>query len=169
MYTLPFGHVHFSVDTLSISVRTSGTDAGSATDSASDAWWCRVVLLGVRLRWSGGAGRLGLSSVRLDTVGRLMRAEYGQAVRVERKRRGMGLRELARRVRCSPGMMSDIELGKRLPGNNLAAAIRAELGDFGGAAVVMGILAGKLPRQPTREQAERIAEVMGLAGEVDNE
>lgn len=38
---------------------------------------------------------------------------YGRAVRTERERRGIGLRQLARRVKCSPAFLSDMERGNR--------------------------------------------------------
>jgi transcriptional regulator with XRE-family HTH domain len=39
--------------------------------------------------------------------------ELGDAVRTARTQRGMGLRELARAVDCSPAYVSDVEAGRR--------------------------------------------------------
>lgn len=39
--------------------------------------------------------------------------QLGNVVRRERARQGLGLRELARAVGCSPAFVSDIEAGKR--------------------------------------------------------
>lgn len=38
---------------------------------------------------------------------------FGEAVRAEREKRGWSLREFARRARCSPAYVHDVEYGRR--------------------------------------------------------
>jgi transcriptional regulator with XRE-family HTH domain len=52
----------------------------------------------------------GLSPLEMDGS-----SQVGQQVRQERVGRGLGLREMARRVGTSPGYLRDIEAGRRRP------------------------------------------------------
>jgi transcriptional regulator with XRE-family HTH domain len=55
-------------------------------------------------------------------------AEVGARIRRERERRGMSLRELARRAGLSPSLVSQIETGKSEPSVSSLAAIVGEIG-----------------------------------------
>ena len=52
----------------------------------------------------------------------------GTRLRVERERRGLSLRELARRLEVSPSLVSQIETGKTQPSVRTLYAIVTELG-----------------------------------------
>lgn len=54
--------------------------------------------------------------------------ELGQSIRAARERRGMSLRELARRVEVSPSFVSQIELGKANPSVGTLYALVSVLG-----------------------------------------
>lgn len=54
--------------------------------------------------------------------------QLGQAIRSARERRGMSLRELARRVNVSPSFVSQVELGKANPSVGTLYALVSELG-----------------------------------------
>ena len=54
--------------------------------------------------------------------------ELGQSIRAVRERRGMSLRELARRVEVSPSFVSQIELGKANPSVGTLYALVSVLG-----------------------------------------
>jgi transcriptional regulator with XRE-family HTH domain len=55
------------------------------------------------------------------------RASVGRALRAERERQRIGVRELARRVDVSPSLISQIELGRALPSVGTLYAIANEL------------------------------------------
>jgi transcriptional regulator with XRE-family HTH domain len=55
-------------------------------------------------------------------------AALGARIREERQRRGMSLRELARRAGLSPSLVSQIETGKSEPSVSSLAAISTEIG-----------------------------------------
>ena len=55
-------------------------------------------------------------------------AEVGMRIRRERERRGLSLRELARRAGLSPSLVSQIETGKSQPSVSSLAAIVGEIG-----------------------------------------
>lgn len=52
----------------------------------------------------------------------------GQVIREIRDQRDYSLRELARRVGCSPAFLSDIELGRRFPSRKILNEIAQALG-----------------------------------------
>ena len=55
-------------------------------------------------------------------------SKVGSRLRAERERRGIGLRELARRVGVSPSLVSQIELDRVNPSVSTLYAIVTELG-----------------------------------------
>ena len=54
--------------------------------------------------------------------------QFGAQLRAARKAAGFGLRELARRVGISPPFLSDIELGRRLPSDDVLLALTSTVG-----------------------------------------
>ncbi len=52
----------------------------------------------------------------------------GARIRAARAERGLGLRELARRIGRAPSYLSDIELGRRVPTEDVIGAVASELG-----------------------------------------
>jgi transcriptional regulator with XRE-family HTH domain len=55
------------------------------------------------------------------------RETLGAEIRARREAIGLGLRELARIMRRSPTMLSDVETGKRIPGADHIAHLACEL------------------------------------------
>jgi transcriptional regulator with XRE-family HTH domain len=85
----------------------------------------------------------------------------GSRLRAERERQGIGLRELARRVKVSPSLISQVELGKARPSVGTLYGIVNELGIsldelFFDSAVAAGELRGREPlRLPDAAAGER--------------
>jgi transcriptional regulator with XRE-family HTH domain len=57
----------------------------------------------------------------------LVPQELGARLRIVRKRRGIGVREIARRVSCSPSLISQIERGSSAPSASTLYALAREL------------------------------------------
>ena len=61
-------------------------------------------------------------------------ASMGQRLRELRERAGLSLREVAKAAKISPAFLSDVELGRRFPGNEklalIAKKIRASADDL---------------------------------------
>ena len=77
--------------------------------------------------------------------------ELGQAIRAVRERRGMSLRELARRVEVSPSFVSQIELGKANPSVGTLYALVSVLG------TTLDDLIGERPADPGPELVDASA------------
>ncbi len=76
---------------------------------------------------------------------------FGRRVRELRQNRGLSLRELAKRLEISAPFLSDIELGKRYPSEDILAPMARELG------VSPGVLKTYDTRPPV-EDIKRLAE-----------
>jgi transcriptional regulator with XRE-family HTH domain len=74
----------------------------------------------------------------------------GTRLRVERERRGLSLRELARRLEVSPSLVSQIETGKTQPSVRTLYAIVSELG-----VSLDELFAPATDHEPSREEPER--------------
>ncbi len=53
---------------------------------------------------------------------------FGAILRESRKAAGFGLRELCKKVEISPAYLSDIELGRRLPSDDVLLALASAIG-----------------------------------------
>lgn len=112
---------------------------------------------------------------RLEVVPRVEDAQYGPRLRLERERRHIGVRELARRVGVSPSLISQIETGKSKASVQTLYAIVTELGTsldelFAGPTDVEGAArAGRARAKATPSAAgadEDRDEVVGSSGGV---
>lgn len=78
-------------------------------------------------------------------------AELGPRLRRVREERGLSARELARRVHCSPSLISQIERGLSAPSAGILYSLATELGaslDF-----LFGVTPGEPPAQPAAPAA----------------
>jgi transcriptional regulator with XRE-family HTH domain len=79
-------------------------------------------------------------------------SKVGGRLRAERERRGIGLRELARRVGVSPSLVSQIELDRVNPSVSTLYAIVTELG------LTMSEVFGEQPEERVVQRREGLAE-----------
>jgi transcriptional regulator with XRE-family HTH domain len=79
-------------------------------------------------------------------------SKVGHRLRAERERRGIGLRELARRVGVSPSLVSQIELDRVNPSVSTLYAIVTELG------MTMSDVFGEQPAEPVVHRADELVE-----------
>ncbi len=84
--------------------------------------------------------------------GRFEPSKVGTRLRQERERRGIGLRELARRVGVSPSLVSQIELDRVNPSVGTLYAIVTELG------MTMSDVFGEQPDEPVVQREGGLAE-----------
>ncbi len=82
--------------------------------------------------------------------------ETGQRLRAERERRGMSLRDLARRVSLSPSLISQIETGKARPSVGSLYALTSALG-LSIDKLFMGRAEGSSTNQATPEGRQEVA------------
>lgn len=76
----------------------------------------------------------------------------GQYIRTERDKKDFSLREFAKKINCSPAFLSDIELGRRHPSNEVFAKIAEQL----------GVSISKLKEYDTRPATEELRELSQL-------
>ena len=79
-------------------------------------------------------------------------SKVGSRLRAERERRGIGLRELARRVGVSPSLVSQIELDRVNPSVSTLYAIVTELG------MTMSDVFGEQPEERVVQRSDGLAE-----------
>jgi transcriptional regulator with XRE-family HTH domain len=79
-------------------------------------------------------------------------SKVGHRLRTERERRGIGLRELARRIGVSPSLVSQIELDRVNPSVSTLYAIVTDLG------MTMSEVFGEQPGERTVQRGEGLAE-----------
>jgi transcriptional regulator with XRE-family HTH domain len=79
-------------------------------------------------------------------------SKVGHRLRAERERRGIGLRELARRVGVSPSLVSQIELDRVNPSVSTLYAIVTELG------MTMSDVFGEQPGERVLQRSDGLAE-----------
>jgi len=79
-------------------------------------------------------------------------SKVGSRLRTERERRGIGLRELARRVGVSPSLVSQIELDRVNPSVSTLYAMVTELG------MSMSDVFGEQPEERVVQPGDRLAE-----------
>jgi len=79
-------------------------------------------------------------------------SKVGSRLRTERERRGIGLRELARRVGVSPSLVSQIELDRVNPSVSTLYAIVTELG------MTMSDVFGEQPEERIAQRSDGLAE-----------
>ena len=79
-------------------------------------------------------------------------SKVGSRLRTERERRGIGLRELARRVGVSPSLVSQIELDRVNPSVSTLYAIVTELG------MTMSDVFGEQPEERIVQRSDGLAE-----------
>lgn len=79
-------------------------------------------------------------------------SKVGSRLRAERERRGIGLRELARRVGVSPSLVSQIELDRVNPSVSTLYAIVTELG------MTMSDVFGEQPEERVVQRGDGLAE-----------
>ncbi len=79
-------------------------------------------------------------------------SKVGSRLRAERERRGIGLRELARRVGVSPSLVSQIELDRVNPSVSTLYAIVTELG------MTMSDVFGERPEERVVQRGDGLAE-----------
>jgi transcriptional regulator with XRE-family HTH domain len=91
-------------------------------------------------------------SEQASSNGPLDGSKVGHRLRAERERRGIGLRELARRVGVSPSLVSQIELDRVNPSVSTLYAIVTELG------MTMSDVFGEQPEERVVQRGDGLAE-----------
>lgn len=87
----------------------------------------------------------------------------GTEIKTAREAAGIGLRALARRLKCSAQHLCDIEHDRRNPAHNLALRIAKLLELPAPTPIEDMVRTGKLPRRPTENEAVEIAQVLGMS------
>lgn len=77
---------------------------------------------------------------------------FGEFVRQRRDERDLSLREFAKKIDCSPAFVSDVELGRRYPSDEVLAMI----------AKVLGTTIDELKKHDTRPPTEELKRQIAL-------